>query len=80
VTEKNNDSNVLHDVQHYRKLVLIYESLDSQIDELIMAHGGGTEKMPEETLTRYRILAYKRDEVQNEMRQLEQHLLTDDDV
>ncbi len=78
MTEKNKNSKMLHDVQHYRKLVLIYESLDAEIDELIMAHGGGTEKMPPEILVRYRTLARKRDEIQNEMRQLEQDLLADD--
>lgn len=68
----------LHQVQRYRKMVLLYEALDEEIDQLIMAHGGGTERMSEADLTRYRELARKRDEVLNEMRILEQELRLDD--
>ncbi len=68
------DKDMLHQVQQYRKLVLLYEALDKEIDQLIMKHGGASQKMPSEALARYRELAHKRDNVQNEMRQLEQLL------
>lgn len=71
-------NNPLHQVQRYRELVLRYEALDAEIDELIMSYGGKMEQMPHEALTRYRALARERDDVQNEMRQLEQLLLDDD--
>ena len=64
----------LERVQKYRELVLLYESLDHQIDDLIMQYDGGTENMPPDALARYRELAHQRDEVQNDMRALEQEL------
>jgi hypothetical protein len=75
-----NDKNVLHQVQEYRKLVLLYESLDAKIDALIMEHNGAAENMSSEDRAHYRHLAQRRDEVQNQMRQLEQELLVDDDL
>lgn len=69
---------MLHEVQEYRDLVLKYEALDEQVDALIMAHGGGTEHMPAADLEKYRKLARERDEVLNEMRVMEQALLSDD--
>jgi hypothetical protein len=71
---------VIHQVQAYRKLVLLYEALDQEIDELIMSYGGVPEKMSPEDLQRYRNLARRRDEVQNEMRVMEQQLQLDEDV
>lgn len=68
----------LHRVQEYRKIVLLYEALDQQIDELIMAHGGHADKMPSEALVRYRDLARRRDDLQNEMRALELELNLDE--
>ena len=65
----------LREVQAYRKLVLLYEALDAEIDKLIMTHGGRSEDMPEADLAHYRELARQRDEVQNEMREMEQRLL-----
>ena len=75
-----NDSSILHRVQEYRKLVLLYESLDAKIDALIMEHDGAAENMSGEDRARYIELARQRDEVQNQMRQLEQELLVDDDL
>jgi uncharacterized heparinase superfamily protein len=69
----------LHSVQAYRKLVLLYEALDAEIDKLIMAHGGHSEDMPPEDLQRYRDLAHKRDDLQNQMREMEQSLALDDE-
>jgi hypothetical protein len=71
---------VIHQVQAYRKLVLLYEALDQEIDELIMSYGGVPEKMSPADLQRYRDLARRRDEVQNEMRVMEQQLQLDEDV
>lgn len=68
------DRSALHRIQEYRKIVLLYEALDREIDDLIMAHGGFPEKMPPEALTRYRELARRRDDLQNEMRSIEQEL------
>ena len=65
-------------VQKYRKLVLVYEALDKEIDALIMAHGGSSEKMPSEDLERYRNLARQRDDVQGEMHELEMELNIDE--
>ena len=73
------ERDILHRVQAYRKIVLLYEALDQQIDDLIMAHGGLMENMPPEALTRYRELAHRRDELQNEMRTMEQELNMNED-
>jgi hypothetical protein len=73
-------SDALNEVRNYRKLVLIYEALDEQIDKLIMENGGASENMPPEALERYRDLARKRDDVLNEMRVLEQKLQLDDET
>jgi hypothetical protein len=77
MAEENRDA--LYKVQQYRKLVLIYEALDEEIDQLIMANGGFSEKMSPETMARYRDLAKRRDEVQNDMRTLEQELQIDEE-
>ena len=74
------DAHLRAEVLNYRKVVLIYEGLNQEIDKLIMANGGGTENMSEEDLERYRTLARQRDEVLNEMRWLEQQLLDDDSM
>lgn len=66
-------------VETYRRKVLQYEALDEEIDTLIMQYGGQPDKMPPEALERYRTLARQRDEVQNEMRVLEQMLMPFDD-
>jgi hypothetical protein len=75
----NDESDALQKVQNYRSIVLQYEAVDAEIDALIMAHGGGSEKMTDEERTRYRELANRRDELLNEMRLLEKQLLDDDD-
>lgn len=76
MSEDSNDP--LNQVQQYRELVLRYEALDEEIDALIMSYGGTMEKMSPEALLRYRVLARERDDVQNDMRQLEKLLLDDD--
>jgi hypothetical protein len=68
----------LRDVQDYRKLVLLYEALDAEIDQLIMTYGGHSEDMPEADFERYRNLAHKRDELQNDIRATERRLLGGD--
>ena len=72
------ENSTLYQVQNYRKLVLIYEALQKQINALIMAGGGNSEQMSEEDRTRYRELANRRDEVLNEIRVLEQRLLDEE--
>jgi hypothetical protein len=74
-----NESDIVHQVENYRRIVLLYEALDEQIDEFLMAHGGTTEHLAAEDLDRYRELARQRDDLQNEMRALERTLLFDDE-
>ena len=74
--DENGDSLTL--VHKYQELVLAYEALDKEIDALIMAHGGSSEKMPPEDLERYRNLARQRDDVQGEMHELEMELNIDE--
>ena len=65
-------------VHKYQELVLAYEALDKEIDELIMAYGGSSEKMPNEDLERYRNLARQRDDLQGQMHELEMELNIDE--
>lgn len=71
---------MLEQVEHYREVVLAYEAIDQEIDDLIMAFGGLMENMPSDVLLRYRELARRRDELLNEMRALEHELQIDDDA
>jgi hypothetical protein len=77
---EDKSSDPRREVQNYRKMVLIYEALDEEIDRLIMANGGGSENMPPEALDRYRDLARKRDDVLNEIHIMEQKLQLDDET
>jgi len=74
----DNERDALHQVQKYRTIVLVYEALDAEIDELLTAHGGKAEFMSDADRARYVELARKRDEVLNEMRILEQQLHIDE--
>lgn len=75
------DSSELHEqIERYRQIVLRYEALDEQIDGLIMAHGGTSDKMPTEDLRLYRELARERDDLFSEMRAMEHLLDMDDDT
>lgn len=66
-------------VQRYQAHVGRYEALDEEIDALLMLHGGHTEDMPFLDLARYRKLARERDELESEIRALEQQLNLDDE-
>ncbi|GIL08890.1 MAG: hypothetical protein BroJett033_4010 [Chloroflexota bacterium] len=67
-----------HDrVDLYRQIVLQYEQINAEIAALF-ARGGGSENMTHEDRVRYKKLARRRDELQNDMRVLEQQLLDDD--
>ncbi|MCC6613118.1 MAG: hypothetical protein IT320_06540 [Anaerolineae bacterium] len=68
----------LKEVLEYRKLVLLYEAVDAEIDQLIMQHGGRSEDMPDADRDRYRDLARQRDDLQNDMRAMEQRLLDEE--
>lgn len=74
-----NEDDTRAQVERYRLLVLSYEKLDKEIDELIMSYGGGTEKMPQEAVERYRELARQRTDLYNDIRWLEQQLMGDDE-
>ncbi len=65
-------------VQQYRELVLQYEALDEQVDALLARHSGLTDKMSDEDHAQYRELARRRDEVYNQMKEMEQSLLGDE--
>lgn len=70
----------LQQVEHYRAVVLAYEAVDQEIDDLIMSFGGLMENMPSDVVLRYRELARRRDELLNEMRTLEHELQMDDET
>ncbi len=74
------DENMLDKVQNYRKIVLIYEGLNQKINALLEMNNGATENMSTDDFDQYRIWARQRDELQNEMRQIEQQLLDDDNT
>jgi hypothetical protein len=75
----DNPNDTFDKVRLYRELVLQYEQIDEAIDALIMAANGVPDKMSLEDRTRYHELARRRDELQNEMRWLEQQLMGDDE-
>jgi hypothetical protein len=77
MSDQPNDS--FDKVRQYRELVLQYEKIDEEIDALIMAVDGMAEKLSAADRDRYRELANRRDELQNEMRWLEQQLMAEDD-
>lgn len=58
----------------YQNLVLSYEALDEEIDNLIMKYGGMSENIPSEEFAHYRKLAHTRDEIYSAMREMEQAL------
>lgn len=73
------DGNDTHDrVDLYRQIVLQYEQINAEIAALF-AHGGGSDHMTDADRARYRELSHRRDELQNEMRLLEQQLLDEDE-
>lgn len=75
----NSNREALYKVQQYRKMVLVYEALNAEIDALLAAHRGDQTRMQPDDKQRYRELALKRDEMLNDMRALEQELQIDDD-
>ncbi|MAS33238.1 MAG: hypothetical protein CL610_04485 [Anaerolineaceae bacterium] len=77
MADKSSDS--YDKVRLYRELVLKYEEIDAEIDALIMAVSGAPDKLSSTERDRYRELARRRDELQNEMRWLEQQLMGEDD-
>jgi hypothetical protein len=66
-------------ITQYQSLVARYEALDEVIDGLLMAYGGHTEDLPADDLRRYRDLARERDELESDLRALEQQLNLDDE-
>jgi hypothetical protein len=75
----DNPDDTFDKVRLYRELVLEYEKIDAEIDALIMAVDGAPDKMSAQERAHYRELARRRDELQNEMRWLEQQLMEEDD-
>ncbi len=70
----------LDQVQEYQRLILAYESLDEQVDNLLAEYNGATENMPETAYHRYRELARRRDFIYHQMKALERQLFSDDDA
>jgi hypothetical protein len=66
-------------IAQYQALVARYEALDEAIDGLLMAYGGHTEDLPADDLRRYRDLARERDDLESDIRALEQQLNLDDE-
>ena len=75
----DNPNDTFDKVRLYREVVLQYEKVDEEIDALIMAANGVPDKLSPAERDRYRELARRRDELQNEMRWLEQQLMEEDD-
>jgi hypothetical protein len=67
-------------VEDYQRIVLEYEMLDAEIDQLLGEYQGKHDLMPPDALTRYRELARQRDDAYNTMRFMEQQLLDIDDT
>lgn len=65
-------------ITRYRELVLRYESIHHDINHLLHQYQGGTEHMADADRQRYREMAHQRDELVNEIRVLEQHLMDED--
>ncbi len=61
----------LSQAQQYQKLVLAYEALDQKIDALMESVGGHSENMSPADLATYRQLAQERDELYNQMKEIE---------
>lgn len=72
------NDDMMDKVQNYQNVVLVYERLNSEINQLLTANNGATENMTKEDVARYRELARQRDEALNEMRILEKQLLDED--
>ena len=77
--EQADDKPILEQVRNYRKIVLIYEALNQKIQELLEPYGSSADKLPKEELEQYRLYAQQRDELQNEIRWLEEELLNLDE-
>lgn len=73
--DNGNDTRTRVDL--YRQIVLEYERINAEIAALF-ARGGGSDHLTDADRARYRQLSRRRDELQNEMRLLEQQLLNDD--
>ncbi|MBZ0309603.1 MAG: hypothetical protein K8I82_26300 [Anaerolineae bacterium] len=68
----------LTQAQHYQNLVLAYEELDKKIDALMESVGGHTENMSPSDLQLYRQLAAERDELYNQIKEIEAGWLNDE--
>jgi len=65
-------------VQRYQAITQDYESLDKEIDALIMKYGGASRNMPDDVLRQYREMARRRRDLHNEMLILQQQLFGDE--
>lgn len=69
--------NMLEQVTRYNELVQHYHELDEQIDTLLEVYQGHSENMTDDSRQTYRQLAHQRDDILNEMRELEQVLFSE---
>ncbi|MEM9952519.1 MAG: hypothetical protein AAF846_13005 [Chloroflexota bacterium] len=70
-------NNMLEQVTRYNDLVQQYHDLDEQIDTLLEVHHGHSENMTDSIRQTYRNLARQRDDIQNQMREMEQILFAE---
>lgn len=71
--------NLQDQIREYQTIVKQYETLDAEIDSLIMRNRGASENMSLEDREHYRQLAAQRTELLNQIRILENELFKDDD-
>jgi hypothetical protein len=66
-------------VQAYQKLVVSYEAKGEEIAALMERNGGHTENMSDADMHLYRQLAQERDDLFNQIKEMEANLLQDED-
>lgn len=69
--------NMLEQVTQYNELVHQYHALDEDIDTLLEQYQGHSENMTDESRATYRQMARQRDDILNQMREMEQTLFSE---
>jgi hypothetical protein len=64
-------------VKAYEQAVIAYETMDREVDQLLQKAGGHTKDLSDALYARYRELADQRDLAYNQMKALEEGLLSD---
>lgn len=79
MTVSSDADDAVDQAEQYRKVVLLYENLQGQINLLLKANDGSSHEMSSPDRKQYRELAQQRDEAMNEMRWLESQWLEEED-